>query len=115
MRRRKPLNLPWQLAYTTAIEQGVSPEEYADRIGLCWLHGTVVSTPTEFLAFHEASHLGERAYFVCMAVGGYGNVLERFLRYAPEPRRWVLWCRNNEERIRAFRWDKLARKAGLLK
>jgi hypothetical protein len=46
-----------------------------------------------------------------MALGGNGNVLRRFMRYAPEPLPWVVWHRNNEERLRAFRWDQLAKKA----
>lgn len=106
---------PWQKAYSMAIEHGASPEEYEERMGLCLREGYIFSTPTEFLAAHDAGHNGEMAYFVLSAVGGDGNVLARFLRYAPEPRPWVLWCRNNEQRIRAFRWDKLARKAGLTK
>lgn len=104
---------PWIKSYQIAIEHGVSPEEYEQRMNHCLLHGYVVSTPREFLAFHESEHNGQPAYFVLSAVGGTGNVLARFMRYAQEPRHWVLWCRNNEERVRVFAWDKLARKAGL--
>jgi hypothetical protein len=104
---------PWVKAYEIAVECGVSPEEYEERMGLCVRDGYIFSTPDEFMAAHDAEHNGEPAYFILSAVGGSGNVLARFLRYAPEPKPWVLWCRNNEQRIRAFRWDKLARKAGL--
>ena len=104
---------PWEKAYITAMDSGVSPEEYERRMGLCLREGYVFSTPSEFLAAHDAEHLGQQAYFILSAVGGTGNVLARFMRYAPEPRPWILWCRNNEQRVRAFAWDKLARKAGL--
>lgn len=104
---------PWEKAYTSATESGVSPEEYEQRMGLCLREGYVFSTPWEFLAAHDAEHSGQPAYFILSAVGGTGNVLARFMRYAPEPRPWILWCRNNEQRVRAFAWDKLARKAGL--
>jgi hypothetical protein len=37
--------------------------------------------------------------------------VSRFMRYAPRPLPWVVWHRNNEERPRAFAWNKLAKKA----
>lgn len=104
---------PWIKAYEIARERGVSPEEYEQRMWRCMNDGYVFSTPDEFMAAHNAEHNGQPAYFILSAVGGSGNVLARFMRYAPEPRPWVLWCRNNEDRLRVFSWDKLARKAGL--
>jgi hypothetical protein len=104
----------WKQAYDLAIAQGVSDQEWKDRIGQCLDDGYVFSTPTHFLAVQNAEHLGEPAYFVLSAFGGDGgNVLARFMRYIQTPKPWVLWCRNNERRIRAFRWDKLAKKAGI--
>jgi hypothetical protein len=104
---------PWQLAHSTAMSTGVTPEEWDRRLGRCLASGWVISTPTEFLAFHEAEYHEQPAYFVLMAAGGGGNVLARFMRYAPEPKPWVLWCRNNESRIRAFHWEQLSKKAGI--
>ena len=105
--------MPWKQAYEYAMKRGVSPEEWRKRINWCLEYGHVISTPKEFLAFHDAEHNGEPAYFVAIALGGTGNVLGRFMRYACEKKKWVLWCRNNEERVRVFAWDKLARKAGI--
>jgi hypothetical protein len=102
---------PWQQAYTWALEHGVTLEEWAEKIEHCLLHGWIVSTPDHFLAFHKTEHNGQPAYFVVKALGGSGNVLQRFMRYAPEPLPWVLWHRNNEKRQRAFRWEQLAKKA----
>ena len=104
---------PWEQAHHIATQQGVSEEEFHQRMARCFADGYVVATPSEFLALHHDEHNGEPAYFVLSAVGGSGNVLARFMRYVPEPRPWVLWCRNNEERVRVFSWDKLARRAGL--
>lgn len=107
--------MPYLRAHARAIKNGVTPEEYEERMGLCLREGYVFSTPTDFMAAHDAGHNGEMAYFVLTAVASGDNVLARLMGYFPEPRPWVLWCRNNEQRIRAFRWDKLARKVGLTK
>jgi hypothetical protein len=104
---------PWEKAHAIADQCGVSQEEFHLRMARCFADGYVMATPLEFLAVHHDEHNGEPAYFVLMAVGGFGNVVSRFMRYVPKPRPWVLWCRNNEERVRVFAWDKLARKAGL--
>ena len=102
---------PWQQAFTWAIAHDISEDEWQAKIEHCLLHGWVISTPDHFLAFHKTEHAGQPAYFVSMALGGSGHVLQRFMRYAPEPLPWVLWHRNNETRLRAFAWDKLQKKA----
>jgi hypothetical protein len=74
----------------------------------------VFSAPDLFVAWHDETHNGQPAYFVVSAVGVNNEpVLKRFLRYAPHPKPWVLWSRNNERRVRAFAWDRLAKKAGI--
>ena len=102
---------PWQQAYTWALASGVSEDEWRRQIEKCLMDGWVISTPDEFVAAHPAQHNGEQAYFVFMALGGSGNALGRFLRYAPRPVPWVIWHRRNEKRLRAFRWEQLAKKA----
>lgn len=101
----------WQSAYIWASEHGVTPQEWHDNIERCLLEGWIISTPDTFLAFRKDQHAGRPAYFVAMAYGGSGHPLKRFMQYAPEPLPWVLWHRNNEPRLRAFAWDKLAKKA----
>jgi hypothetical protein len=102
---------PWQQAFNWATAHGITPEEWERKIEACLQAGWVISTPEEFVAAHPAEHNGEPAYFVFMACGGSGHPLHRFLRYAPRPVPWVLWHRRNEKRLRAFRWDQLAKKA----
>lgn len=103
---------PWLQAYQSALKHGISPQEWSERISDCLQRGYVWCSPQEFLAFENAEHNGEPAYFVYFAAGGTGNVLARFLRYAPQPRPWVIWHRRNETRPRVFAWDKLMKKAG---
>jgi hypothetical protein len=102
---------PWQQAYQWSLEHGVTPQQWSEKIERCLLSGWVISTPDHFLAFHKSQHNGHPAYFVVMALGGSGNVLQRFMRYAPEPLPWVLWHRNNQQQLKAFHWDQLAKKA----
>jgi hypothetical protein len=102
---------PWKKAYNTAMACGISSQEYSAKILECLENGVVISTPMEFLAALDAEHDGQPAWFVYMAAGGPGNVLGRFMRYAPEPRPYVLWHRHNEDRRRVFAWDKLIKKA----
>jgi hypothetical protein len=104
---------PWQKAFIWALARGVTQEQWGQKVEHCLNHGWVISTPDQFLAFYKTEHAGQPAYFVVMALGGSGNVLQRFMRYAPEPLSWVLWCRNNEPRVRAFQWEQLAKKAGI--
>jgi hypothetical protein len=102
---------PWRQAFTWALANGVTQERWEREVARCLNEGWFISTPDQFLAFYKTEHAGQPAYFVVMALGGNGNVLRRFMRYAPEPLPWVVWHRNNEERLRAFRWDQLAKKA----
>lgn len=103
---------PWLRAYNSALKHGVSPQEWSERVSECLQRGYVFSSPTEFVAALDAEHDGQPAYFVYYAAGGSGNVLHRFLRYAPRPVPWVIWHRRNEARPRVFAWDKLIKKAG---
>jgi hypothetical protein len=105
---------PHRLAYELAMSQGVPHEEYERRMGRCVEEGYVFSTPELFMAAHDDEHEGQPAYFVLFAVGINNEpVLKRFLKYAPHPKPWVVWARNNEQRRRAFAWDRLAKKAGI--
>jgi hypothetical protein len=102
------------MAYELSMMQGVSHEEYERRMDMCAERGYVFSTPDIFLAFHDETYNEQPAYFVLSAVGvNNEKVLQRFMKYAPHPKPWVLWSRNNEQRIRAFAWDRLAKKAGI--
>ncbi len=101
-----------ETAYATAQQHGISPEEFRQRISDCFARGYVFSTPSEFVAAEPCEHNGQPAYFVYMAAGGSGNALGRFLRYAPEPRPYIIWQRRNDGRPRVFTWDKLMKKAG---
>lgn len=94
------------------MAHGISTEEWSRRIAECLECGYVFSTPSEFMAAMDGEHDGQPAYRVWVAAGGAGNVLRRFMRYAPEPRPWVIWHRRNEARSRVFAWDKLMKKAG---
>lgn len=105
---------PYLAAYELAMSQGVPHEEYERRMGRCVEEGYVFSAPELFVAWHDETHNGQPAYFVVSAVGVNSEpVLKRFLKYAPHPKPWVLWSRNNEHRVRAFAWDRLAKKAGI--
>jgi hypothetical protein len=94
------------------MEHGITPQQWHDKIQQVLSGGAyVVITPEEFLVVEQTEHHGEPAYFVYMAAGGIGNVVRRFMRFVPA-RPWVLWHRRNEKRLRVFRWETLAKKAG---
>lgn len=105
--------MPWLQAYQWAMDHGVTPQEWEEKIHRCMTTGLLISTTEEFVAAYPTEHLGEAAYFVVMAFGGSGHPLRRFLRYAPPHLPWVLWSRRNEKRVRAYRWEQLAKKAGI--
>ena len=103
---------PWQKAQHWALQHGIPAEDWQAKIEECLLRGWLISTPDDFVAALPDEHDGQPAYFVVMALGhGGGHALQRFLRYAPGPRPYVLWHRRNEPRRRAFRWEQLAKKA----
>lgn len=55
------------------------------------------------------------AWFVYLAAASeHANPVREFMRVATRPREWALWHRRNESRIRAFKWESLGRKVGLV-
>jgi hypothetical protein len=94
--------MPWLQAYQWAMDHGVTPQEWEEKIHRCMTTGLLISTTEGFVAAYPTEHLGEAAYFVVMAFGGSGHPLRRFL-----------WSRRNEKRVRAYRWEQLAKKAGI--
>jgi hypothetical protein len=114
--------LPWQKAKQWH-DQHVSTETFEELLGWYLSHGFVWSTPQVFLLARECywdatreeiSDEGERnAWFVELAASaGHANPVGEFLRIAPHPHQWALWCRHNQFEIRAHDWAKLAKKVG---
>jgi hypothetical protein len=101
----------WQKAHAWAMRHGITPAEWKQKLEQALLGGGYVFvTPDDFMVAERTEHEGEPAYFIYMALGTGRDTLRRLGRYFPEPLPWVLWHRRNEPRLRAFRWDKLAKK-----
>ncbi len=114
--------LPWQRAKQWH-DKHVSTETFEELLGWYLSNGLVYSTPQVFLLAREChwdaerkdiSDEGERnAWFVELAASaGHANPVREFLRIAPHPHRWALWCRHNQFEIRAHDWRKLSKKVG---
>jgi hypothetical protein len=113
---------PWQRAKQW-WDTNSATETFEELLGWHLSGGVVYSTPSLFVLAREchwdaqreeASNDGERnAWFVELAAAvGHANPVREFLRVAPHPHRWALWCRRNQFEIRAHDWAKLSKKVG---
>jgi hypothetical protein len=115
--------LPWQLAKQWHDEH-IATETFTESLGWHLSAGVVYSSPDAFMLAREVHYDSEReevsndsqspnAWFVELAAVSDGaNAFGRFMRVAPHPQPWVLWCRRGEMRVRAFNWNKLTKKIG---
>jgi hypothetical protein len=115
--------LPWQLAKAWHDEH-IATETLEELLGWHLSAGVVYSSPDAFMLAREVHWDAQReeivndgqspnAWFIELAATvGNANAFGRFMRVAPRPQPWVLWCRRGEMRVRAFNWDKLFKKTG---
>lgn len=112
--------LPWQKAKAWHDDH-IATETFTELLGWHMSAGVVYSSPDAFMLAHEChwngsevGYEGERnAWLVELAATTDGaSAFGRFMRVAPHPQPWVLWCRRGELRVRAFNWDKLTKKLG---
>ena len=122
---------PWQKAKQW-WDENTTGESWEERVGWHLSNGLVFSTNEAFLVAREVRWDGERmhddgdpnAWFVELAAWNGlmdkgtkglrdGSAVREFMRVAPRPRQWALWCRHNSFEIKAHDWAKLARKVGL--
>jgi len=114
--------LPWQRAKAW-WDENVTTETFEETLGWHLSNGLVYSTPHAFMLAHECywdgkedSYEGEpNAWFVELAAAvGHANPVREFMRVASRPHEWALWHRHGSfERVKAYDWNKLARKVGL--
>jgi hypothetical protein len=114
---------PWQRAKAWH-EEHIATETFAEALGWHLSAGVVYSAPDAFMLAREVRWDAEReevsndnqspnAWFIELAAAtGSANAFGRFMRVAPHPQPWVLWCRRGEMRVRAFNWNKLTKKIG---
>ena len=85
--------------------------------------GLVYSTADTFMLAHECHYNEEtgevtqgvstpNAWFVRLASSTLAKPLKEFARIIPRKHAWALWCRRNDNRLRAHRLDKLVSKGG---
>jgi|LakMenEpi03Aug12_release.lakeMendotaPanAssembly.Ray.scaffolds.fasta_scaffold172982_2 hypothetical protein len=114
---------PWQLAKQWHDEH-IATETFTEALGWHLSAGVVYSAPDAFMLAREVHWDAGReevvndsqspnAWFVELAAVSDGaDAFGRFMRVAPHPQPWVLWCRRGEMRVRAFNWNKLSKKTG---
>jgi hypothetical protein len=98
-------------------------ETFEETLGWHLTNGLIYSTPQIFLLARETHWDGaeanddagpHNAWFVELAASAdHANPVREFLRVASRPQQWALWCRHNSFEVRAYDWNKLARKVGL--
>jgi len=112
---------PWQIAKHW-WDNHSTDETFEETLGWHLSSGLVYSTDQVFLLAREVRwdgtevhDDGERnAWFVELAASaGHANPVREFLRVASRPHQWALWCRHNSFEIRAYLWEKLAKKVRL--
>lgn len=112
---------PWQKAKAW-WDENTTDETFEQTLGWHLTNGLIYSTPQVFLLARECRWDGAEvcddgepnAWFVELAASaGCTNPVREFMRVASRPQRWALWCRHNSFEVRAYDWNKLARKAGL--
>jgi hypothetical protein len=113
--------LPWQLARQWH-ENNVAGETFEEVLGWHMSHGLVFCTTDMFLLARETHWDGEtcdddkpsNAWFVELAAAvGSANPVREFMRVAPRPHQFALWCRHNSFEVKAHEWAKLAKKVRL--
>jgi len=116
------LKAPWELARDFQCEHSTKSVE--DVLSEHLHGGYIWITPAVFMVACGVQWDGEReeivhdgsehnAWFIELAACNDGsNFIAEFMRVAPHPQPWVLWCRRGEMRVRAFRWNKLMKKVG---
>ena len=114
---------PWQLAKEWHEDHNAT-ETFEELLGWHLSAGVVYSSPDAFMLAREVLWDAERdevvnggqgsnAWLVELAAtAGGASAFGRFMRVAPRPHPWVLWCRRGEMRVRSFNWDKLINKTG---
>ncbi len=118
--------LAWEIARQWQEANCMTPFE--EILGAHLSCGLVHSTPEVFLLAQECHWDAEKseirnqkseipnAWFVELAAGTCHNPVKEFLRIAPRPLPFVLWCRQSRGRkhdIHSYRWSHLARRVGL--
>ncbi len=108
---------PWQKAKAWHEEHN-STETFEELLGWHLSAGVVYSSADAFMLAREVHWNGEavddgepNAWLVELAaVSDRADAFGRFMRVVPRPQPWVLWSRRGESRIRAFRWEHLAKR-----
>jgi hypothetical protein len=106
---------PWQKAKQW-WENHNATETFEELLGWHLSGGVVYSSANAFMLAREVYWNGEavdegepNAWLVELAAGN-ADVFGRLMRVAPRPHPWVLWSRRGESRLRAFRWEHLAKR-----
>jgi hypothetical protein len=116
--------LSWEVARQWQERNSMTPFE--ELLGTHLSCGLIHSTPSIFLLARKVAWApiqkeiikgNPNAWFVELAASS-GNPfpIREFLRVAPHPLRWVLWCRQSPGRkhdIHAYDWNKLSKRVGL--
>ena len=108
---------PWQLAKQQWDKDCAALEGLWQDMLLRHLeHGVVYATTQLFLMTHEAGVLGSdkaNCWFVVQAAAiNKKDWIKTLMNIVPHKHEYVAWRRNGERRIRVYRWEHLARKAG---
>jgi hypothetical protein len=114
---------PWQKAKQW-WDDHLTDETFEEVLGWHLSQGLVYSTPEVFLLARQVYWDAEErqmhadrepnAWFVELAAAtGCANPVREFMRVAPRPHQWALWCRHNNFTIKPHAWGQLARKVGL--
>lgn len=102
----RPLPLPLFRPVALAVhlyEKWNSSVPFADDLAHYTVHGLVISRTDIFAMAKLVEFRGEPAWFVRMAVGDLGRLLENIPVKTP----WMMFCRRGKEKIRAYRLDRL--------
>lgn len=112
----------WQIAKQWH-DDNITQIDFNQALGWYFNNGLVHSTPHVFLMggevywdaeSREVRNDAPNAWFVYLAASaGCANPTREFMRIAPRPHQWVLWCRHNSFETRAYDWNKLAKKVRL--
>ena len=121
--------LAWEIARQWQAANCMTPFE--EILGTHLSGGLVYSTREVFLLAQECHWTGTEmisrrdakaqglpinAWFTELAAGTCHNPVKEFLRVAPHPHAYVLWCRQSRGRkhdIHAYKWKHLARRVKL--
>jgi hypothetical protein len=110
---------PWQKAKQWH-DSNVTDETFEETLGWHLSNGVVYAAPDAFMLAHPVYWDGEKinegeanAWFIELASADTPDAFARFMRTAPRPLPYVLWCRHNSFEIKAHNWAKLAKKVRL--